>query len=107
MKFASGVAIFGLALSVAACGNNSSNAELVAKQRAEIEKLKADAELAKAETERLKIENESAKKAAEVQAIRSETEKSQAEIERGAQKVWTSQETLDAIAKEYGSPPKK
>ncbi|MCA0373898.1 MAG: hypothetical protein LCH83_13730 [Proteobacteria bacterium] len=53
MKFVSCVAILGLVLSVSACGNNGSNAELVAKQQAEIEKLKADAELAKAQTAKM------------------------------------------------------
>lgn len=79
MKLLSGIAILGLVLSVAACGNNSSNAELVAKQQAEIEKLKGEAELAKAQANKLndeakirdatlEIETETAKKRAEANA---------------------------------------
>ena len=88
MKLLSGIAILGLVLSVAACGNNSSNAELVAKQQAEIEKIKADAELAKAETAKLQAEAEKLSAEAVSARAQSKTDAIAAENEAAKQEAY-------------------
>jgi hypothetical protein len=97
MKFQNGIAILLLVFSIAACENKSANGQMLAKQQAEIDKLNADAELAKSEITKLQADAELAK--AEAAKLKAEAARLDSEAgvrTAGARSASETQARIDA-----------
>lgn len=95
MKSLNLIAISSLAFLLIACGNSNNNVETIARQQAEIEKLRADAELAKAQTAKLQAEADKAK--AETDKLNDEARVRKASIDVEVQQKNGESESLKRV----------